>query len=1096
MSFFYKIFFVCALFLTNALCHTTCYAQSNKTIDSLQTLLKTASNDTNKIFNLVALTNKLIGYEIVKAESCANEAILLSRKLNFKKGEAEALLSLSKINRSQSNPSGALDKIRKALNIFELTGNKSGSAKCYFEIGYVYKEFGNYEMSIHNFTKSLNIASTIHDSLQVARCEMVMGHVNSDKADRAKDQRYYKKALALYLSSLNYYQKINDQERISVNLLNIANLYYHLGEMILSDDYLDKGLDYSYQSLVISEKLKNAKNIGLNLTNIGEIYTIKKEYKKALEYCLRGDKVFLEDGNTDFLLANRSIQIRIYRETKEYDKAIAVSNSIAEIAIKEKAIVFLRNHFKTLSEIYYLKNDLEKAYQNRLLFEKYSDIVLNEEKAKTILRLQAEYETERKDKEIDLLSENKILLDAQIEQQQITRNYLLISIGLVLLLLIVIYIRYRDKMNVHKIIEEKNIELEKLSIVASETANGVFITNAEGEMEWFNEGFSKLFGYYSVQEYKEKRGSHIFEVSGNSRIKELIQEAVENRVSVVYENSNPDSKGNSLWIKTTLTPIFDKEGKLKKLVFVETDVSELKQAKETAEESLQIQEQFLANTSHEIRTPMNGILGMTRQMLETPLSNEQSEYVHAIKESSNNLLHVVNDILDISKIRAGKIVFEKIEFRITDLFKSLQFILQYKADEKGIYLKTSIEDQLPPVLKGDPIRLNQILLNLAGNAIKFTEKGGVTFSAEMMHKENNRTSIQFCVTDTGIGIPENKLDYIFETFAQAESHTSRKYGGTGLGLSISKFLVENQGGKITVVSKMNEGSSFCFILDFEIGDPNWNGQVVQKIEGIPVDVDLSHISVLLIDDNIINQKIAVYELKKWKANVDVANNAAEAFEKLKGKNYAIVLMDISMPVMDGLEATRYIRSDFSAPVNSIPIIAMTASALIGEKEKCFAAGMNDYISKPFDPVLLYSKIVKWTTGKDSEQLVEENKELKNNGKKVKYTDLTIIYERASGDLNYINEMIRMYINLMPQYLKEFNDLFAKKNWNELSKQAHKMRAPVAYFGIVELKEILSNIERNAKEYSNADLLSDMIDEVNQIASASIKELKEELDKIS
>jgi len=1081
--------------LTNVLYHTTCYSQSNKTIDSLQTLLKSASNDTNKIYNLLALSNKLIGYEIVKAESCANEAILLSRKLNFKIGEAEALLSLSKINRSQSNPSGALDKIRKALSIFELAGNKSGSAKCYFEIGYVYKEFGNYEMSILNFTKSLNIASAIHDSLQVARCEMVMGHVNSDKADRAKDQRYYKKALALYLSSLSYYQKINDQERISVNLLNIANLYYHLGEMISSDDYLDKGLDYSYQSLVISEKLKNAKNIGLNLTNIGEIYTIKKEYKKALEYCLQGDKVFLEDGNTDFLLANRSIQIRIYRETKEYDKAIAVSNSIAEIAIKEKAIVFLRNHFKTLSEIYYLKNDLERAYQNRLLFEKYSDIVLNEEKAKTILRLQAEYEADRKDKEIDLLSENQILLDAQIEQQQITRNYLLISIGLVLLLLIVIYIRYRDKMNVHKIIEEKNIELEKLSIVASETANGVFITNAEGEMEWFNEGFSKLFGYYSVQEYKEKRGSHIFEVSGNSRIKELIKEAVEKHISVVYENSNPDSKGNSLWIKTTLTPIFDKEGKLKKLVFVETDVSELKQAKEKAEESLQIQEQFLANTSHEIRTPMNGIFGMTRQLLETPLTVEQSEYVHAIKESSNNLLHVVNDILDISKIRAGKIIFENIEFRISDLFKSLQFILQYKADEKNIYIKSNIDDQIPSVLKGDPIRLNQILLNLAGNAIKFTENGGVTFSAEIVSKENNHASIQFCVTDTGIGIPQDKLDYIFETFAQAETHTTRKYGGTGLGLSISKFLVEKQGGEITVASKVNQGSSFCFTLNFEIGNPNWKGQVIQKTEGIPVDANLSHIKILLIDDNIINQRVAVYELKKWKANVDVVNNAKQAFEKLQENEYTIVLMDISMPVMDGFEATRYIRSQFKSPINNVPIIAMTASALIGEKEKCYGVGMNDYISKPFDPVLLYTKIIKWAEVADHKQITVAEKELVSRHEKTKHTDLTLIYEHAGGDLNYIKDMIEMYTNLMPEYLQELNDSFVNENWMALSAQAHKMKTPAAYFGVLDVRELLSTIELTVNDESNKDMLNNIIAQINEIILVSVKELKEEVDKI-
>jgi PAS domain S-box-containing protein len=721
---------------------------------------------------------------------------------------------------------------------------------------------------------------------------------------------------------------------------------------------------------------------------------------------------------------------------------------------------------------------------------------MNEEKTGALLKLQVEYETNQKDQEIILLNKNKALQESKYDQQQITNIFLIICTLLALILSGVLYNRYRMKLKTNKIIEEKNKELEKLSIVASETANGVFITDAKGDMEWFNEGFSKLFGWKSIEEYRQNKGRNIFEVSANDNIKKLIEQCIETKVSVVYENATPDVKGNSLWIKTTLTPIFDKEGKLKRLVFVETDVSELKQAKETAEESLQIQEQFLANTSHEIRTPMNGIFGMTRQLLETPLSSEQEDYVHAIKESSYNLLHVVNDILDISKIRAGKIVFENIEFKISDLFKSLQFILQYKADEKGIYLKTSIDETLPLVLKGDPIRLNQILLNLAGNAIKFTEKGGVTFSAESVTRENGHSSIQFCVTDTGIGIPEDKLDYIFETFAQAESHTTRKYGGTGLGLSISKFLVEKQGGEITVSSRVNQGSSFCFTLNFEIGDPNWKGTVVQKTEGIPVDVDLSHVKALLVDDNVINQKVAVYELKKWKVNVDVVNNAAQAFEKLKEQEYTIILMDISMPVMDGLEATRHIRSNFQAPVKSVPIIAMTASALIGEKEKCFKAGMNDYISKPFDPVLLYIKIVKWSGAENVEQSDRTLAGSISKDEKIKYTDLSIIYDGAGGDLNYIKEMIEMYINIMPQYLQELNDLFAKQKWEELGKQCHKMKTPAAYFGVIELRELMTNMELSVKDASNKNLATSIMHEINDIVLASIKELKEELVKVA
>lgn len=637
---------------------------------------------------------------------------------------------------------------------------------------------------------------------------------------------------------------------------------------------------------------------------------------------------------------------------------------------------------------------------------------------------------------------------------------------------------------------EINQQLEKLSIVARETANGVFITNAEGEIEWFNEAFSKVFGYNSIEEYRKKRGHTIYDVSGNSRIKEIIQEAVTNRSSVVYENATPTSSGKSLWIKTTLTPIFDDTDSLKKLVFIETDVTELKKAKETAEQALQIQEQFLANTSHEIRTPMNGVIGMTRQLLETPLNTEQVEYLNAIKESSNNLLHVVNDILDISKIRAGKVIFEKIEFRLSDIFKTLKFTLQYKVEEKNIYLRTEIDPAIPPVLLGDPIRLNQIILNLVGNAIKFTENGGVTVSAKLSSLQDNKAKLKFTISDTGIGIPEDKIAYVFESFAQAETHTTRKYGGTGLGLSISKSLVEQQGGFISVESKINAGSSFHFELIFDIGNPNWQGSTIPSYETSSKQ-DLSHLRILLVEDNKINQKVALFELKKWKINSDVANEPQEAFAKLSANKYDLILMDISMPGMDGLEATRYIRKHFPEPHRSIPIIAMTASALSGEKEKCFEAGMNDYISKPFNPITLHSKIVKWTKTIEEVPAEEEIKIQKKS--KNKMYDLSQIREVASGDAEYVKEILGIYITDMAVYLNELNRYIEKKEFPEIAAQAHKMKSPAALLGVSKLKDCLLEIETQAKQQT--EISEQLIKNTNDLCSQSIEELKTELAKL-
>ena len=492
---------------------------------------------------------------------------------------------------------------------------------------------------------------------------------------------------------------------------------------------------------------------------------------------------------------------------------------------------------------------------------------------------------------------------------------------------------------------------------------------------------------------------------------------------------------------------------------------------------------------------MNGVIGMTRQLLETPLNLDQTEYLHAIQESSNNLLHVVNDILDISKIRAGKVIFEQVEFRISDLFRSLQFSQQYKAEEKNIYLKTSVDPEIPPVLIGDPIRLNQVLLNLTGNAIKFTEKGGVSLTAKLIGIDAGIAGIKFCAIDTGIGIPQDKINYVFESFTQAQTHTSRKYGGTGLGLSISKFLVEEQGGKLTLESKENQGSSFCFTLKFPIGNPEWKDVTIQPISDIPLEVDLSDLNILLVEDNVINQRVALFELNKWKINTDVANSASVAFELLKTRKYHLILMDVSMPDIDGLEATRTIRTKFPDHVKHIPIIAMTASALAGEKEKCLTAGMNDYISKPFNPITLYNKILKWGKNTTSSNIDNPSNSV-NLQSGYFHIDLGLLNERSDGDMDYYKEMLEIYSTTMPEYLNEFNDYYETRNWKELFNQAHKMKAPAALFGANKLKDTLQGLELlNPDSFDEMDV-DDMVKSVNTLTNHSVREVLTELKKIA
>lgn len=510
---------------------------------------------------------------------------------------------------------------------------------------------------------------------------------------------------------------------------------------------------------------------------------------------------------------------------------------------------------------------------------------------------------------------------------------------------------------------------------------------------------------------------------------------------------------------------------------------EIIKAKEAAEQAKDSQEQFLANTSHEIRTPMNGIIGMTNHLKDTALSTEQREYISAINESANSLLVLINDLLDLSKIKAGKMTFEKKAFRISDLFKNLIYTLQYRSTEKNIRLLSSIDEKIPGVLIGDPVRLNQILLNLTGNAIKFTEKGEVKIIAKLLKDDGKSQLILFSVQDTGIGIQESKLNTIFESFTQVNARTTRKYGGTGLGLTIAKQLIEQQGGTISVSSKVNEGSTFTFVLHFKKLPRNLKDQRDLNIPAADFNQpNLYSMAVLVVDDNKVNQRVAALTLQKWNAKVDVADNAIMAFDKLTEKKFDLVLMDVTMPDMDGFEATKFIRKKLPPSISKIPIIAMTASALIGDREKCIAVGMDEYVSKPFNPEELYDKIVK---------TIPLNNRIINSP----VIDLTTLNERAEGDKEYLKDIMISYIGEMPVYVKEMNEFIKTGNLNAIGPQAHKMKSPAKLFGAFELNQQLEFIEKHIAGNGLSEQMKMKVGEMNSLCLETVNALKKELEKL-
>jgi len=382
--------------------------------------------------------------------------------------------------------------------------------------------------------------------------------------------------------------------------------------------------------------------------------------------------------------------------------------------------------------------------------------------------------------------------------------------------------------------------------------------------------------------------------------------------------------------------------------------NELIKAKKVAENSRELQSQFLSHMSHEIRTPMNGVLGMARLLRGTNQTKEQKKYTDAIYSSADNLMLIINDILDFSKIEAGKVVLEKVSFNIRERLNTLYDILTLKTNEKNISLQFLIDDNVPDWLIGDPVRLSQVILNLTSNAIKFTEEGEVIVTINAVTEKNDQITLHCRVKDTGVGIPQNKLHNIFSSFTQASSSTTREYGGTGLGLTISKQLIELQGGNMFVESEEGKGSTFGFSVKYQVDTENEDNIVQKSVQTEDVISPLlENLKVLLVEDHEINQMLAITVLEGWDFKVDLAENGEEAVAKVQEGEYDIVLMDIHMPIMDGYEATKQIRA---SKKSDIPIVAMTASALIGDNQKCFDVGMDDYISKPFDPELLLEKI--------------------------------------------------------------------------------------------------------------------------------------------
>ncbi len=503
-------------------------------------------------------------------------------------------------------------------------------------------------------------------------------------------------------------------------------------------------------------------------------------------------------------------------------------------------------------------------------------------------------------------------------------------------------------------------------------------------------------------------------------------------------------------------------------------------ATEVAEDAVKSKQQFLSNMSHEIRTPMNAIIGFTKVLLKSDLNPRQKEYLNAIKMSGDALTVLINDILDLAKVDAGKMIFEQTPFKPAASISAMIHLFEAKIQEKNLLLIKKYDDKIPKVLSGDPVRLHQIILNLVSNAVKFTSEGEITISSRLLKENEEEVNIEFSVSDTGIGIPEDKMERIFENFQQATSETARLYGGTGLGLAICKQLVESQGGKITAKSKLGKGSVFSFILPFHKTDAEVE---LEKVINV-LTTKVHNIKILVVEDIALNQLLMKTLLDDFGFEFDLAENGKIAIEKLQDSSYDIILMDLHMPEMNGFEATAFIRNKLNS---QIPIIALTADVTTADLNKCKAVGMNDYISKPLDERILYNKIIDLLKNTLSEQ------DTSLPAGKPKYVDLTYLKKRTKDNRELMNEMIELYLEQTPPLIRQMKQGLHDKDWDSVNGSAHKL---IPSFSIMGMHPDFEDAAKKIQEYSGTQQhlgeIHELVTKVENACSGACKELEEKL----
>ena len=857
-------------------------------------------------------------------------------------------------------------------------------------------------------------------------------------------------------------------------------------------------LGIANKELVFQDEEKGKRADELFIANKELVFQDEEKIKRAAELGIANKELAFQDEEKEKRAAELSIANKeLVFQNEEKDKRAA------ELSIANKELVFQNNEKEKRAAELIIANK-ELIFQNDEKEKRAAELIIaNKELA---------FQNKEKEKRADeLFIANKELLFQTGEKEKRAAELVIADIEL-------------DFQNKEKEKREiANKELEALSYstkLASQyslslieaSRDPLFTISPEGKITDMNNASVKItdlsrekligtdFFDYFTEPDKAREGYQ--QVFAKGFVADYPLTIKDGKLTDVLFNGAvyKDGRGNVLGAVVVARVITEQKRIEKELieakVFAELATGIAEEAKSKAESATRIAEdavkakqQFLSNMSHEIRTPMNAIIGFTKVVLKTDLSAKQKEYLTAIKMSGDALIVLINDILDLAKVDAGKMTFEQTPFKMASSISAMLHLFETKIMEKNLQLIKEYDNKIPEVLVGDPVRLHQIILNLVSNAVKFTVKGEITVRVCLLDEDEEKANIEFAVTDTGIGISEGKIDRIFENFEQASSGTSRLYGGTGLGLAIVKQLVKAQGGNISVKSEIDKGSTFSFILSFQ----KTKGEAELETGIEEMDTEIKNIKVLVVEDMALNQLLMKTLLDDFGFERDIANNGKIAIEKLETKSYDIILMDLQMPEMNGFEATEYIRNKMNS---KIPIIALTADVTTVDLAKCKAAGMNDYIAKPVDERELYNKII-GLVKKPMPLIYREREIIKSNySKKPKCTDLKYLIHRTKSDPSLMMEMISLYLEQTPPLIAAMKQSLKDKDWNLLHAAVHKI---IPSFSIMGISPDFENMAKQVKEYAFTQQQTDgvlyLVLQLEVICEQACMELEEEFNTI-